>query len=192
MSAALYLASASPRRRQLLEQLGLHFEVVVADVDETPLLGEAPATYVSRLAEAKAKAVATRLDAPTALILGADTVVVREGALLGKPRDRAHGLAMLAGLSGHRHQVLSAVGLVGPRGFSVALSESWVTFRPISAAETEAYWETGEPKDKAGAYGIQGLGAMFVERLEGSYSGVMGLPLFETAALLRQAGMSVF
>lgn len=192
MRPDLYLASASPRRRQLLEQLGLRFEVMAADVDETPIPGEAPAAYVSRLAHTKAQAVAARLGDPTAPVLAADTTVVLEGGILGKPRDRAHGLAMLAGLSGRRHQVLSAVALSSRGELHAALSESWVTFRSISPAEAAAYWETGEPGDKAGGYGIQGLGAVFVERLEGSYSGVMGLPLFETAGLLRRAGVSVF
>ena len=188
----IYLASASPRRRQLLEQLGLRFEVMAADVDETPIPGEAPAAYVSRLAHTKAQAVAARLGDPTAPVLAADTAVVMEGVILGKPRDRAHGLAMLAGLSGRRHQVLSAVALSSRGELHAALSESGVTFRCISPAEAATYWETGEPGDKAGGYGIQGLGAVFVERLEGSYSGVMGLPLFETAGLLRRAGVSVF
>ena len=191
MSAVLYLASASPRRRQLLEQLGLRFEVMPADVDEAPGAGEAPADYVSRLAQTKARAVVARLK-PAALVLAADTAVVLEGAILGKPRDRADGLAMLARLSGRRHQVLSAVALAKQGEPSLALSESWVTFRRIDPAEAEAYWETGEPGDKAGAYGIQGQGAVFVERLEGSYSGVMGLPLFETMELLLRAGVSVF
>ena len=191
MSVAFYHASASPRRRQLLEQLGLRFEVMPSDVDETPRAGEVPADYVSRLAHTKAKAIAARLGHP-ALVLAADTAVVLEGAILGKPRDRADGLVMLARLSGCRHQVLSAVALASQGEPSLALSESWVTFRRIGLAEAEAYWETGEPGDKAGAYGIQGQGAVFVERLEGSYSGVMGLPLFETVELLRRAGVSVF
>jgi len=192
MKTALYLASASPRRRQLLEQLGLRFEVAVADVDETPLPGEAPADYVLRLARAKAEAVARRLGSPAAPVLAADTAVVLETAILGKPRDREDGLAMLARLSGRRHQVLSAVALWQAGRLETTLSRSEVRFRGISAQEARSYWESGEPADKAGGYAIQGLGALFVEHLEGSYSGVMGLPLFETAELLQKAGVRVF
>ncbi|HEV2112243.1 MAG TPA: nucleoside triphosphate pyrophosphatase [Gammaproteobacteria bacterium] len=187
----IYLASASPRRRQLLEQLGLRFEVLAADLDETPRPGEAAADYVQRLARAKAEAAAARLGDPAARVLGADTAVVLDGAILGKPRDRAEGLAMLARLSGRRHQVLSAVALWQGGRLDTALSSSEVSFRDISAAEARSYWESGEPADKAGGYAIQGLGAMFVVRLEGSYSGVVGLPLFETAELLRNAGVRV-
>lgn len=188
----IYLASASPRRRELLAQLHLRFEVVPAEVDETPHPGEAPVDYVQRLACAKAESAALRLGAPGAKVLGADTAVVLDGTILGKPTSRDDGLAMLARLSGRSHQVLSGVALWDRGGLRVALSESRVTFRPIPAAEAAAYWDTGEPKDKAGGYGIQGLGAAFVERLEGSYSGVVGLPLSETVELLRRAGVSVF
>lgn len=192
MKELLYLASASPRRKQLLEQLGLHFEVLAADVDETHHPGEAPADYVLRLAKAKAEAAAARLGDPAARVLGADTAVVVGGKVLGKPRDRTDALAMLADLSGRSHHVLSAVALWDRGTLSTALDESRVSFRPISPAQAEAYWATGEPRDKAGGYAIQGLGAVFVERLEGSYSGVMGLPLAETAELLRRAGVGVF
>ncbi len=188
----VYLASASSRRKQLLEQLGLRFEVVTAAVDEIRHPGEAPGDYVLRLARAKAEAGAARLAAPAAKVLGADTAVVLGTEVLGKPRDRAEALAMLAKLSGRSHQVLSAVALWDRGALSAALSESRVSFRAITPAEAEAYWVTGEPRDKAGGYGIQGLGAVFVERLEGSYSGVMGLPLFETVELLRRAGVGVF
>lgn len=188
----LYLASASPRRRQLLEQLGLSFEVRAADVDETARPGELPADYVSRLARAKAESVACKLGQPAAWVLAADTAVVLGAAILSKPRDREDALAMLARLSGREHMVLSAIALWHVGKLETALSTSEVTFRTVAAAEAAAYWETGEPADKAGGYGIQGLGAVFVERLRGSYSGVMGLPLFETAELLRRAGMSVF
>ena len=188
----IYLASASPRRRELLAQLRLRFEVIPAEVDETPRPWEAPADYVQRLARAKAESAALRLGAPGAKVLGADTAVVLDGTILGKPTSRDDGLAMLARLSGRSHQVLSGVALWDRGGLGVALSESRVTLRPIPAAEAAAYWGTGEPKDKAGGYGIQGLGAAFVERLEGSYSGVVGLPLSETVELLRRAGVSVF
>ena len=190
--ALIHLASASPRRKLLLEQLGLRFEVVSAEVDETRRLGEAPGDYVLRLARAKAEAGALRLAVLAARVLGADTAVVLGAEVLGKPRDRADALAMLAKLSGRSHQVLSAVALWHQGLLSTALCESRVTFRPIAPAEAEAYWESGEPRDKAGAYGIQGLGGAFVEHLEGSYSGVMGLPLFETTELLRRTGVGVF
>lgn len=187
----LYLASASPRRRELLSQLGLTYEVVPADVDESQLPDETPADYVVRLARFKAETAAARLGRPAKPVLGADTAVVVEGEVLGKPRDRAQGLAMLAKLSGRQHEVLSAVALWSARGVTSALSLSRVRFRDIPAAEVRAYWDTGEPADKAGGYGIQGRGAVFVKELTGSYSGVMGLPLYETAELLRAAGVEV-
>ena len=192
MKPDFYLASTSPRRRQLLEQLGLRFEVLAVDVDETPLPGEAPADYVLRLARTKAETAAHRLGNPAAPVLAADTAVVLETAILGKPRDREDGLAMLARLSGRRHQVLSAVALWRAGRLDTALRRSEVRFRGISAQEARSYWESGEPADKAGGYAIQGMGALFVEHLEGSYSGVMGLPLFETAELLQKAGLRVF
>ncbi|HEV2212620.1 MAG TPA: nucleoside triphosphate pyrophosphatase [Gammaproteobacteria bacterium] len=188
----LYLASASPRRRQLLEQLRLSFKVQVAEVDETPRPGELPADYVLRLARTKAESMAGKLGQPVARVLAADTAVVLGSAMLGKPRGREEGVAMLGRLSGREHVVLSAIALWHDGRLDTALSTSEVRFRTIAAAEAAAYWDTGEPADKAGGYGIQGLGAVFVERLRGSYSGVMGLPLFETVELLRQAGMSVF
>ncbi len=187
----LYLASASPRRRELLSQLGLTYEVVPADVDESHLPGEAPADYVVRLARLKAEAAAARLGRPGKPVLGADTAVVVAGEVLGKPKDRDEGLAMLAKLAGRQHEVLSAVALWSTRGLTSALSLSRVRFRDIPAAEARAYWDTGEPADKAGGYGIQGRGAVFVTELTGSYSGVMGLPLYETAELLRAAGVEV-
>lgn len=188
----LYLASASPRRRQLLEQLRLSFEVQAADVDEIPHPGEPSAEYVLRLARIKAEAVARKLGRSTARVLAADTAVVLGSAILGKPKDREDGLAMLARLSGRQHLVLSAVALWHDGKVDTALSVSEVRFRSIAVAEAAAYWETGEPADKAGGYGIQGLGAAFVEYLHGSYSGVMGLPLCETVELLHRTGMSVF
>jgi len=191
MDPQFYLASASPRRRQLLEQLGLRFEVVVADVDESPNAGETPRDYVLRVARAKATAAAGRLGAPRLPVLAADTAVVLDDLILGKPKDREEGLKMLARLAGRGHQVSSAVALWNRGSVKTVLSESQVRFRAIDAAEAAAYWDSGEPRDKAGGYGIQGLGAVFVEHLEGSYSGVMGLPLAETAALLKEAGIGV-
>jgi septum formation protein len=191
MDPQLYLASASPRRKQLLEQLGLRFEVVVADVDERLRPGEAAEDYVSRVAAAKAQAVVRRLGSPSLPVLAADTAVVLGGIILGKPKDRADGIAMLDRLAGRSHQVLSAVALWHAGGARMAVSRSRVTFRTISPEEAAVYWASGEPADKAGGYGIQGLGGVFVESLDGSYSGVMGLPLFETAALLKDAGIHV-
>jgi septum formation protein len=183
----LCLASASPRRRALLAQIGVAHVARAADIDEAPHLQEAPRDYVARLAAAKACAV--RRTAGALPVLGADTIVVVDGTLFGKPDDRAHGLAMLAQLSGRSHEVLSAVALADARGVALAVSASAVRFRTLSAEECQTYWDSGEPYDKAGAYAIQGLAAAFIESLHGSYSGVMGLPLFETAALLRAAGV---
>src|SRR5260221_1697653 len=192
--AALVLASASPRRRELLWQLGVPHRVAVADVREDVLDEESAAECVQRLASAKATkiwlaaAVAGANAAALLPVLGADTAVVVDGEILGKPADRAAALRMLARLSGRTHQVLTAVALVGPHGSSQRLSQSEVRFRALTEARCAAYWTSGEPRDKAGAYAIQGLGAAFVSELRGSYSGVVGLPLFETAALLDAAG----
>jgi septum formation protein len=192
---ALVLASASPRRRELLWQLGVPHRVAVADVREAALSGETAAACVQRLALAKAtkiwEAAAEAGASAAALlpVLGADTAVVIDGQILGKPADRDAALRMLAGLSGRTHQVLTAVALVGPRGSAQRLSQSEVSFRALGEAECVAYWDSGEPRDKAGGYAIQGLGAAFVSELRGSYSGVVGLPLFETAELLDAAGV---
>ena len=188
----LYLASASPRRAELLRQVGLCFEQVSAPVDETPYHGESPADYVQRLALAKARAghavLAGKIEMP---VLGADTIVVLDGKMLGKPVDRAHGMAMLERLSNREHQVFSGVAVMNSEQEHVALQISNVQFRALSAAEREAYWESGEPADKAGAYGIQGLGASFIMELRGSHSGVMGLPLYESAELLKKFGIQI-
>ncbi|HOB62343.1 MAG TPA: Maf family protein [Candidatus Competibacteraceae bacterium] len=186
----LYLASASPRRRELLRQIGVRYRLLRLAVDETPLAEESPHAYVARLALLKARSgcarLGRRLPAP---VLGADTAVVVEGAIFGKPRDRADGLAMLARLSGREHQVLSAVALATPERDAVRVQDSRVRFRALTPAECLAYWDSGEPQDKAGSYGIQGRAAAFIVELQGSYSGVMGLPLFETAELLREFGV---
>lgn len=184
------LASASPRRRMLLEQLGLKFKVRASEVDELPEPGEAPGDYVLRVSRLKAEAVARQLGVSLP-VLSADTEVVLDGSVLGKPKDRADALKMLSRLSGRAHQVLSGVALWKGGALDTARCESRVSFRALEAGEAEAYWESGEPRDKAGAYGIQGRGAVFVERLEGSYSNVVGLPLFETATLLRRAGVKI-
>ncbi|HTY95334.1 MAG TPA: Maf family protein [Steroidobacteraceae bacterium] len=183
----LRLASASPRRRELLAQIGVPHAVEPACVDEDGRCGEAVTAYVERVACAKAEAVWQRLrDLP---VLGADTTVVLAGASLGKPRDRAHGLSMLESLAGREHTVLTAVALVTSAGTRCLTSTSIVRMRAITPGERDRYWDSGEPRDKAGGYAIQGLGAVFIESLQGSYSGVMGLPLFETAQLLAAAGV---
>jgi septum formation protein len=185
----LVLASASPRRAALLSQLGLAFTVNAGDIDETRRPGEAVEDMVQRLALTKAEAAARGETLP---VLGADTVVVVDGTVLGKPADRVEGLWMLTRLSGRAHEVLTAIALVHGRRCEVRLSRSVVTFRPISAAEAEAYWASGEPRDKAGGYGIQGIGGIFAERIEGSYSGIVGLPLAETEALLQAFGVDTW
>lgn len=176
------LASKSPRRAELLDQVGLKYEVVPASVDETPHTGEDPAAFVCRVAREKAVAVASGGEFD--LVIGADTAVVVDGEIFGKPVDAAHARTMLERLSGRSHQVFSAVAVADGDDDAVRVSESRVTFRTIGSGEIDAYRASGEPADKAGGYAIQGLGAVFVSRLEGSYSGVMGLPLFETAELL--------
>jgi len=189
----IYLASASPRRQELLRQLGVAFEAIAANLDEAREPQETSEQYVTRVACDKARHVAAQLRArqPAPIVLGADTEVVLDDEVLGKPRDRAHGLAMLQRLQGRTHEVLTAAVLhQSGREWSV-LSRSRVTFAAMMPAEIERYWETGEPADKAGGYAIQGRGAAFIARLEGSYSGVMGLPVFETVQLLRQAGIKI-
>lgn len=187
------LGSASPRRRELLNQIGIAHTVRSADIDETPRPHEAPEVYVLRMALEKARAVLAQeaIKNGALPVLGADTAVVVDGTILGKPRDEADGLAMLRRLSGSAHQVLTAVALVEPEREMTRLSVSHVTFRAMSEMEISAYWRTGEPADKAGGYGIQGYAATFIEHLEGSFSGVMGLPLFETAELLREFGIDI-
>jgi len=186
----VYLASGSPRRRELLQQIGVPFRVVGAAVDEAVWSGEVPAAYVARLAAAKAELGWERnRDAIDGPVLAADTSVVLDAKILGKPADREEAEAMLRQLSGRTHEVLTAVALRTVDGLRSRISRSEVTFRRIAAAEARAYWDTGEPCDKAGAYAIQGRAAVFIAELRGSYSGVMGLPLFETAELLSEAGL---
>ena len=190
----LCLASASPRRRELLWQIGVPHLVQPADLDERCAPQESPADYVARLALAKAKAVhAVRQGITPALpVLGADTTVSIDGLILGKPADLAQLRDMLGRLSGREHEVWSAVALVGACEPLCRLSCTRVRFRPLHSAEIERYWQSGEPCDKAGGYAIQGLGAVFVERIEGSFSGVVGLPLAETAAMLVAAGVPLW
>lgn len=186
----LILASRSPRRRELLAQVGLRHDVTDIEIDETPHPSESPLDYVRRMAAGKARAGWEQLGRPALPVLGADTAVVVDDRILGKPRDRADAIAHLALLSGRIHQVLSAVALAEPSE-SVCVT-SRVTFRSLSPAEAEAYCDTGEPFDKAGSYGIQGRAAVFVSHLEGSYSAVMGLPLHETSALLARHGVRLW
>ncbi len=183
----LLLASRSPRRRELLDQVGITYSVLAPDVDETAESGESPQALVERLARAKAQAVRDFADGLA--VLAADTSVVADGVAMGKPVDEAHALAMLEGLSGRSHVVVSGVAVAAGGAVASRVVESIVTLRPTTEAERRAYWASGEPDGKAGAYAIQGLGAVFVERLEGSYSNVVGLPLFETLALLREQGV---
>lgn len=186
----LYLASRSPRRRQLLEQLGLQFGQLELDVPEHPLPGEPAEDYVSRVAREKAGAGLLQLAGVRgAIVIGADTEVVLDGEVLGKPRDHADAAQMLGRLSGRSHRVISAVWLVDAGREGRALSVSDVRFGPLDEGDVSAYLACGEWQGKAGAYAIQGRAAAFIEHLSGSYSGVMGLPLFETANLLRQFGL---
>ena len=188
MQPSLCLASASPRRQQLLRQIGVSFLVDVADVDETALAGESPDDYVERLARAKAQAVWARRggDMP---VLGADTTVVLDGEILGKPADEVAAIRMLTRLSAREHLVLTSIALTCATGTEIRTSFNKVRFRATTAAERQTYWLSGEPLGKAGAYAIQGLGAVFVVNLQGSHSAVMGLPLAETADLLLAAGV---
>jgi septum formation protein len=192
MSEFVYLASGSPRRRALLEQIGVRFQVLGVAVDESPRPDEAALAYVIRLASAKAEAGwgESRLMSPgNSPVLAADTAVVLDGRILGKPAHRRDALDMLRQLSGRTHEVLTGIAVITQRGVESRVSRSEVTFRAISDLEAGAYWDTGEPCDKAGAYAIQGRAAIFVADLRGSFSGVMGLPLYETAELLAKAGV---
>jgi septum formation protein len=185
-SPQLHLASTSPRRREILRSLGVEFEIAKVETDESPRQGESPEELVLRLAIAKAEA-ATGAE----LVLGSDTVVVLDGRILGKPRDLDDAVDMLLALSGRSHSVLTGVALRTPEGTRTVLSATDVRFREIGRDEAIRYWQSGEPADKAGGYGIQGLGGMFVEAINGSYSGVMGLPVFETVELLKSVGIEV-
>lgn len=186
----IYLASASPRRRELLRQIGVAYRLLAVTIDETPLPDERPQAYVARLARTKAQVgVQTLGRRKPRPVLGADTAVIINDMILGKPRDRQEGLTMLTQLSGCEHQVLSAVALATSTRAAVKVQESRVRFRELTPLECADYWDSREPLDKAGGYGIQGQAAAFISELHGSYSGVMGLPLFETAELLREFGI---
>jgi septum formation protein len=200
LDRSIYLASRSPRRRELLAQIGVRFHLLLfrdepggdPDLDETVLAGESPPAYVERVARAKAAAGWRRVEQrnlPRAAVLAADTTVALEGRILGKPADRREAAEMLAALSGRRHEVLTAVVLRHEAQVESAVSASEVAFKPLAAEEIRRYVASGEADDKAGAYGIQGRAALFVTELRGSFSGVMGLPLYETAQLLEKIGV---
>lgn len=189
MKPALVLASSSPQRTRLLDQLGLAHDAQAADIDETPRPGESAEALAERLARGKADAIAQ--NRPDAVVLGSDTVVALGQRLYGKPVDDAEADRMLASLAARTHRVVSGVALSVHGQIQSRIACSQVSMRAVGADERAAYIASGEPIGKAGGYAIQGLGAIFVERLDGSYSSVMGLPLFETAALLRHAGVDV-
>jgi len=200
-SNIIYLASKSPRRRELLKQIGVHYELLMTrdhapriDVDESPLDNETAHVYVQRVVKLKAES-ALRVMRQRRLtprpILTADTTVALDGQILGKPVDKADARRMLARLSGQSHQVLTAVAVVANDEIRQVLTTSFVTFASLDEDEIKQYVETGEPMDKAGAYAVQGLAAKYISKLSGSYSGVMGLPLYETATLLRQCGVQI-
>ncbi len=184
----LTLGSGSPRRAELMRQLGLEFDVLPPDIDETPHEGEPAAEYVARMSRSKSAALRDRVD-PGRLVLCADTTVAVDNRILGKPESREHCVEMLMALAGRQHQVLSGVSLSDGRDIQSCVVETIVSFRPLTKEECEKYWLTGEPVDKAGGYGIQGIGATLVESITGSYSNVVGLPLMETAAMLRTFGI---
>lgn len=187
-----YLASQSPRRRQLLESVGLEFSVLAPQIDERINDGEAPGDAVARLAAQKAAEGVSILrlkELPGHPVMAADTVVVIDNRILGKPDNAEQAFTMLERLSGRTHRVLTSVALHDEAGRRHRTSESLVTMKPLTRLEMERYWATGEPRDKAGGYAIQGIGSGFVVRLEGSYSGVVGLPMFDVRELLATAGV---
>ena len=188
MSPELHLASSSPRRSDILRSLGLTFSSAATDIDESALPGESAEVLVERLAVAKARAADVAMDT---IVLGSDTVVVLDDTVMGKPGDKDEAVKMLLNLSARSHQVITGVALLSSSGVQTALSRTTVRFRDIDRDEAVRYWHSGEPRDKAGGYGIQGLGGAFVCGIQGSYSGVMGLPVFETVALLKAAGVDV-
>ena len=190
-SASLVLASASPRRHELLAQLGVRFRSTAAEIDETRLASEEAVPYALRVAAAKGRAVANLESSAGFPVLAADTVVALDGHVLQKPADREGGVEMLMRLAGREHDVISAVVVVHGGVLRTSVNRTLVRFSDITRDQANRYWDTGEPEDKAGGYAIQGLGAVFVAHIEGSYSAVMGLPLFETARLLAQCGIVV-
>ena len=188
----LLLASQSSRREQLLKQLGVKFSVSAPNIDESWKVDEKPTDLAIRLAEEKAETCLQTSTDSNAVILASDTIVSVEEEIFGKPKDRKDAIKMLVRLSSNTHRVLTAVSVKGQSRSKTICSETFVSFRTISSTEANRYWDTGEPRDKAGAYAIQGFGAVFIESINGSYSGVMGLPLFETAELLREFGIDTW
>lgn len=190
----IYLASSSPRRAELLRQIGVQFQVRAVAIDESKLANESAAEYVCRMARCKAQKAAEQIgeDSDTFPVLAADTIIAFDGVIIGKPAnpEQCHGI--LRQLSARQHQVLTAIALVTGLDIELRLSVNRVSFRPISSAEIASYCASREPRDKAGAYAIQGRAAVFIEHLEGSYSSVMGLPLFETAELLRSENIELY
>ena len=194
MKFKIYLASRSPRRGELLGQIGIDFDVLPSDVDESVLGDEAPEHYVLRLAKEKASVCVQRLaeqGLPLRPVLAADTTVCIDGMILGKPENDADAAAMLRRMSDRWHVVHTAVAVADRDRVEVALSSTQVELAPLTDADIKAYIASGEPRDKAGSYGIQGLAGTFIRRIEGSYSGVMGLPIYETAQLLKQFGVTL-
>ena len=190
MSVQIILASASPRRKELLDQIKVTYKVYPVDLDETPMPDETPLHYVLRLAAEKSAECLAQLNTEIP-VLAADTAVILDQLIMGKPNDQVDALAMLKQLSGKTHRVYSAISLRG-REHSQAVSITEVTFRHLTEQEMLDYWRSGEPLDKAGSYAIQGMGGVFVESIKGSFSGVVGLPLFETAQLLSKQGIELF
>jgi len=185
----LYLASQSPRRRALLDQIQVVYQTLSVDTDESVHTNETPETYVQRVA--LQKALAGQALKPQDCVLGADTSVIYQQQILGKPIDKTDAYHMLTMLSGQTHQVMTAVAIVSAQQQLCSLNISQVTFRNITKTEIKSYVDTQEPMDKAGSYAVQGLASVFIERIEGSYSGVMGLPLYETAQLLQRIDASL-
>lgn len=187
MSRSLILASQSPRRQAFLKQMGYDFQCLAANIDESQRLNETPYDYVTRLALAKAQYIANIHQ--QAVVLGSDTSVIFDGQVLGKPQNQADCLSTLSLLSGQKHQVLTAIAVVSSQKSVVEVVATDVFFKALSKQEMQRYWQTGEPQDKAGSYGIQGIGGQFVKQIHGSYSAVVGLPLYETAQLLSSFGL---
>lgn len=188
----LILASASPRRAEILQQIGVDFQIAPADIDETPKPQESPVDYVQRMAQEKTQHVINSIAGSSAVVLGADTSVVLNCKIYGKPKNQQEAMAMLAALSGKTHQVLTAVAMGNKQRCLLKLSATDVKFRELDPKECLDYWNTGEPLDKAGSYAIQGLGAVFVEKISGSFSGVVGLPIEQTAQLLQTFNVPIW
>ncbi|WP_428240220.1 Maf family protein [Gynuella sp.] len=188
----LILASASPRRKQLLKQIGVRFEVCPADIDETVLPEESPTDYVKRMSEQKARVILNSDTGRDAVVIGSDTTVVCDQHIFGKPESEQDAIAMLTKLSGREHEVLSGICVMNTDREHYGLSRTRVWFKTISIEQMKRYWQSGEPCDKAGSYGIQGFGSAFIDRIEGSFSGVMGLPLEVMTELLKQFNVEIW